>query len=267
MLPEILREPRFPGQVPSQLTAPEILEGDTLYLEGEELRIIALGHIGSQKMRPTSDVPTHPKRSGTPEGIAEDSLLDGARASLNSSLPGHIGILRVKFSIVFGYNILRGAKLALFAQFTSCTELHVRAAVERLAPLTQQLKDRDGGVVAVKKSVADEAQESATARLLTSVDLSVLPGINVTAKFVASLYSKNAWRSSPALPITIERTSNMTCRARWHWDTAFEYQVPRRSIEPEDHIQGRFPPYLEDRKRLCRGRTLSANFRLGESDF
>jgi glyoxylase-like metal-dependent hydrolase (beta-lactamase superfamily II) len=26
------------------LTAPEILEGDTLYLEGEELRIIALGH-------------------------------------------------------------------------------------------------------------------------------------------------------------------------------------------------------------------------------
>ncbi len=37
-------EPRFPGQVPSQLTAPEILEGDTLFLEGEELRIIALGH-------------------------------------------------------------------------------------------------------------------------------------------------------------------------------------------------------------------------------
>ena len=30
-------EPRFPGQVPSQLVAPEILEGDTLYLEGEEL--------------------------------------------------------------------------------------------------------------------------------------------------------------------------------------------------------------------------------------
>ena len=36
-------EPRFPGQVPSQLV-PEILEGDTLYLEGEEMRIIALGH-------------------------------------------------------------------------------------------------------------------------------------------------------------------------------------------------------------------------------
>src|SRR6266481_9514846 len=34
-------EPRFPGQVPSQLTAPEILEGDTLHLEGEELRVIA----------------------------------------------------------------------------------------------------------------------------------------------------------------------------------------------------------------------------------
>jgi glyoxylase-like metal-dependent hydrolase (beta-lactamase superfamily II) len=37
-------EPRFPGQVPSQLAAPEILEGDTLYLEGEELRVIDLGH-------------------------------------------------------------------------------------------------------------------------------------------------------------------------------------------------------------------------------
>src|SRR5580700_9656649 len=37
-------EPRFPGQVPSPLVAPEILEGDTLYLEGEELRIIELGH-------------------------------------------------------------------------------------------------------------------------------------------------------------------------------------------------------------------------------
>ena len=39
--PDFIRsfwEPRFPGQVPSQLVAPEILEGDTLYLEGEELR-------------------------------------------------------------------------------------------------------------------------------------------------------------------------------------------------------------------------------------
>ena len=45
--PDFIRsfwEPRFPGQVPSPLVAPEILEGDTLYLEGEELRIIALGH-------------------------------------------------------------------------------------------------------------------------------------------------------------------------------------------------------------------------------
>src|SRR5215468_6970105 len=31
-------EPRFPGQVPPQLVVPEILEGDKLYLEGEELR-------------------------------------------------------------------------------------------------------------------------------------------------------------------------------------------------------------------------------------
>jgi glyoxylase-like metal-dependent hydrolase (beta-lactamase superfamily II) len=37
-------EPRFPGQVPLQLGAPQILEGDTLYLEGEELRIVELGH-------------------------------------------------------------------------------------------------------------------------------------------------------------------------------------------------------------------------------
>lgn len=37
-------EPRFPGQVPSQLVAPEIIEGDTLYLEGKELRVIGLGH-------------------------------------------------------------------------------------------------------------------------------------------------------------------------------------------------------------------------------
>jgi glyoxylase-like metal-dependent hydrolase (beta-lactamase superfamily II) len=37
-------EPRFPGQVPSQLLTPEVLEGDKLYLEGEELRVINLGH-------------------------------------------------------------------------------------------------------------------------------------------------------------------------------------------------------------------------------
>jgi len=34
-------EPRFPSQVPSQLAVPEILEGDTLYLEGEELITVA----------------------------------------------------------------------------------------------------------------------------------------------------------------------------------------------------------------------------------
>lgn len=37
-------EPRFPGQVPSPLAAPEVLEGDTLYLEGEELKVVELGH-------------------------------------------------------------------------------------------------------------------------------------------------------------------------------------------------------------------------------
>jgi glyoxylase-like metal-dependent hydrolase (beta-lactamase superfamily II) len=37
-------EPRFPGQLPSQLLAPAILDGDTFYLEGEALKIIELGH-------------------------------------------------------------------------------------------------------------------------------------------------------------------------------------------------------------------------------
>jgi len=45
--PEYLRsvwEPRFPGQLPSELIAPEALEGDTFYLEGEELKVVVLGH-------------------------------------------------------------------------------------------------------------------------------------------------------------------------------------------------------------------------------
>ncbi len=37
-------EPRFPGQVPAKLTVPEVLDGDKLYLEGEELRVIDIGH-------------------------------------------------------------------------------------------------------------------------------------------------------------------------------------------------------------------------------
>jgi glyoxylase-like metal-dependent hydrolase (beta-lactamase superfamily II) len=37
-------EPRFPGQLPSQLIAPQVLEGDTFYLEGEELKVVELGH-------------------------------------------------------------------------------------------------------------------------------------------------------------------------------------------------------------------------------
>jgi glyoxylase-like metal-dependent hydrolase (beta-lactamase superfamily II) len=45
--PDVLRsfwEVRFPGQVPSELVVPEALEGDTLYLEGEELKVVQLGH-------------------------------------------------------------------------------------------------------------------------------------------------------------------------------------------------------------------------------
>jgi glyoxylase-like metal-dependent hydrolase (beta-lactamase superfamily II) len=41
-------EPRFPGQVPSQLAVPGVLEGDALFLEGEELNVIELGHTDTQ---------------------------------------------------------------------------------------------------------------------------------------------------------------------------------------------------------------------------
>ncbi len=37
-------EPRFPGQLPSRLIAPEVLDGDALSLEGEALRVVELGH-------------------------------------------------------------------------------------------------------------------------------------------------------------------------------------------------------------------------------
>jgi glyoxylase-like metal-dependent hydrolase (beta-lactamase superfamily II) len=37
-------EPRFPGQLPSQLAAPEVLKEHTFYLEGEELKVVELGH-------------------------------------------------------------------------------------------------------------------------------------------------------------------------------------------------------------------------------
>jgi glyoxylase-like metal-dependent hydrolase (beta-lactamase superfamily II) len=37
-------EPRFPGQLPSELVAPGVLEGDTFYLEGAALKAVDLGH-------------------------------------------------------------------------------------------------------------------------------------------------------------------------------------------------------------------------------
>ena len=37
-------EPRFPGQLPSQLIAPQKLAGDTFYLEDEAIKIVELGH-------------------------------------------------------------------------------------------------------------------------------------------------------------------------------------------------------------------------------
>ena len=45
--PEFIKsfwEPRFPGQIPLQLVAPEVLNEDTFYLEGEELKVVGLGH-------------------------------------------------------------------------------------------------------------------------------------------------------------------------------------------------------------------------------
>src|SRR5262249_28661148 len=36
-------EVRFPGQIPSEFVLPEILKGDSLSLEGEELRVVHLG--------------------------------------------------------------------------------------------------------------------------------------------------------------------------------------------------------------------------------
>jgi glyoxylase-like metal-dependent hydrolase (beta-lactamase superfamily II) len=41
-------EPRFPGQIPSPLVAPEVLEGETLYLEGQELKIVELGRTDTR---------------------------------------------------------------------------------------------------------------------------------------------------------------------------------------------------------------------------
>jgi hypothetical protein len=45
--PEFLKsfwEPLFPGQIPSQLVAPDVLESDKFYLEGKELQVVSLGH-------------------------------------------------------------------------------------------------------------------------------------------------------------------------------------------------------------------------------
>jgi glyoxylase-like metal-dependent hydrolase (beta-lactamase superfamily II) len=42
-------EARFPGQLPLQLAAPEVLKGDTFYLEGEELKVVELGHTDTSR--------------------------------------------------------------------------------------------------------------------------------------------------------------------------------------------------------------------------
>jgi glyoxylase-like metal-dependent hydrolase (beta-lactamase superfamily II) len=45
--PEFIKsfwEPRFAGQLPSKFVAPEVLEGGAFYLEGEELKVVPLGH-------------------------------------------------------------------------------------------------------------------------------------------------------------------------------------------------------------------------------
>ncbi|MDI7864558.1 MBL fold metallo-hydrolase [Rhizobiaceae bacterium n13] len=42
-------EPRFPGQIPKTLAAPQAAVGDTFELEGEQLRIISLGHTDTSQ--------------------------------------------------------------------------------------------------------------------------------------------------------------------------------------------------------------------------
>ena len=45
--PEFIKsfwEPRFPGQLPSRFVAPEPLEGDSFFLEGERMIVVPLGH-------------------------------------------------------------------------------------------------------------------------------------------------------------------------------------------------------------------------------
>ena len=37
-------EPRFPGLIPTQLAAPQVLDGHSFYLEGEKLTVVDLGH-------------------------------------------------------------------------------------------------------------------------------------------------------------------------------------------------------------------------------
>jgi glyoxylase-like metal-dependent hydrolase (beta-lactamase superfamily II) len=49
--PEYVRtfwDRRFPGQIPSRLIAPEILDGDMFTLEGEELRVLEFGHTDTK---------------------------------------------------------------------------------------------------------------------------------------------------------------------------------------------------------------------------
>lgn len=49
--PEYVRafwERRFPGQIPRRLIAPEIIKSDTLTLEGEELKVLELGHTDTE---------------------------------------------------------------------------------------------------------------------------------------------------------------------------------------------------------------------------
>ena len=42
-------ERRFPGQLPTQLMAPEVLDGDTFYLEEEALKVVDLGHTDTAR--------------------------------------------------------------------------------------------------------------------------------------------------------------------------------------------------------------------------
>jgi glyoxylase-like metal-dependent hydrolase (beta-lactamase superfamily II) len=82
-------EPRFPGQVPSKLALAEVLEGDSLYLEGEELKVIELGHTDT-----SPSTALHVSSIGLV--VSGDAVYDNTHSYLVSAMqkPGASGSVR-----------------------------------------------------------------------------------------------------------------------------------------------------------------------------